>query len=409
MKRKNFYLGMMMLLTAGLSLTACSDNDGVATTPVALSVEMPLGIDHVELTNGKAVFTNVQNGEQYTISQFVNNNGTFTASVDQVPEGTYNVAVTGDLSFTKDGVAGTAKVDQKSENVTIKQGNANVKLAVNTFDAKGGFVISEIFFAGTQTPEAKTYTKDQYVILSNNSDVTLYADSIAFAQSAFLTTNKREYTPDIMNEYMSVDALYMIPGTGKSVAVEPGKSLVLAINAMDHTEANANSFDLSHANYEFYDESSVPSQQDTDNPDVPNLDKWYCYSNSFYMLNNGGNKGYAIARMHQDKESFLADNKYDATYIFTSATVTKEMKTTCYKLPNSWILDAVNLCPSNAWQWNVISSALDAGYAYCAPTLSDKSRFGKAVVRKQENGKWVDTNNSSNDFEMAAVPTYLKK
>lgn len=407
--KKNFLMSMLMLLTVGLSFTACSNDDSVTYTPVSLSVEMPLGIENVEFANSKAVFTNVQTGEVFTVNQFVENNGSFAASIDQVPEGTYNVAVTGDLSFTKDGVAGTAKVNQTSENVQVKSGSANVKLAVNTFDAKGGFVISEIFFACTKTTANKAYAKDQYVIISNNSDVTLYADSIAFVESQFTTVQKREYTPDLMNDYMSIDALYMIPGTGKSVPVEPGKSLVLAVNAMDHREANENSFDLSKADFEFYDESSQPDHLDTQNPDVPDLDKWYCYTMSYYVLTQQGNRAYAIARMHQDKESYLADNYYEAKYIYVMPNGTeKEMTSKCYKLSNSWVLDAVNLSPSSAWQWNVTSSSLDAGYTHVASTATSADRFGKSVIRKKENGKWVDTNNSTNDFE-AATASFLQK
>jgi hypothetical protein len=36
------------------------------------------------------------------------------ASLADVPEGTYNVAISGDLSFTKDGIAGSSKINQKS-------------------------------------------------------------------------------------------------------------------------------------------------------------------------------------------------------------------------------------------------------------------------------------------------------
>ncbi len=400
---KKFLMGIMMLVA--LVFTAC-DPAKETYVPATLSVEMPLGLDNVQFSDAEATFTNVNNNTAFTTTQFIDNNGTFTASMEPIPEGTYNVAIKGTLTFTKDGVAGTAKVDQQSDNVVVSESNTAVKLAVNTFDAKGGFVLSEIFFAGTQTLEEKPYTKDQYIVISNNSDVTLYADSIAFVESAFLSTTKRDYTPDIMKEAMSVDAIYMIPGTGTSVPVEPGKSLVLAINAMNHTEANANSFDLSNADYEFYDESSNASNQDTDNPDAPNLDKWYCYTLTIFILNNQGNKTYAIAKMRQDKDSYLADNYYEAKYTAVNG---KEMSTKCYKVANSWILDAVNLAPSSAQQWNVVSSALDAGYAYVAATGADKTRFGKAVIRKKENGKWVDTNNSSNDFEMGVTPSFLQK
>ena len=198
----------------------------------------------------------------------------------------------------------------------------------------------------------------------------------------------------------------MIPGTGTSVPVEPGESLVVALNAMNHTEANANSFDLSKANYEFYDVSSSASNQDTDNQDVPNLDKWYCYTLSYFIINNQGGKTYAIAKMRQDKDSYLADNYYEAKYTAVNG---KEMTTKSYKVDNSWILDAVNLAPKSAWQWNLVSSALDAGYAYVAETGSDKTRYGKSVIRKKENGKWVDTNNSSNDFNMGVAASFLQK
>ncbi len=400
---KRMLMGMMMLLI--LMFAACDSTDETYV-PATLSVEMPLGLDNVQFSDAEATFTNVNSNTVYTTTQFTNNNSTFTAVMDPIPEGTYNVAIKGTLTFTKDGVAGTAKVDQQSTNVVVSESSAAVKLAVNTFDAKGGFVISELFFAGTQTPEEKQYSKDQYVVISNNSDVTLYADSVAFVEAAFLSTTKREYTPDIMSEAMSVDAIYMIPGTGTSVPVEPGKSLVLAVNALNHTEANANSFDLSNADYEFYDESSNASNQDTDNANVPNLDKWYCYTLTIFILNNQGNKTYAIAKMRQDKDSYLADNYYEAKYTAVNG---KEMSTKCYKVANDWILDAVNLAPSSTQQWNTVSSALDAGYAYVAATGSDKARFGKAVIRKQENGKWVDTNNSSNDFEMGVTPSYLQK
>ena len=202
--KKLILKSMMLLSVLALTFTSCSDNDDkVVTTPVSLSIEMPLGLENIVLSNAKAVFTNVTTNETFIQEQFQEKNGSFMASLADVPEGTYNVAISGDLSFTKDGIAGSSKINQKSENVSVKSGNAQVKLAVNTFNAKGGFVISEIFFTGTLTPEGKQYSDDQYFILSNNSDVTLYADSIAVLESKFLTVTKYDYNPDIMNEAMS--------------------------------------------------------------------------------------------------------------------------------------------------------------------------------------------------------------
>lgn len=409
--KKYFLLSMMMLMMMTMSLTSCGDDDKVVTTPVSLSIDMPLGLENVVLSNAKATFTNVASNETYSVEQFVNNNGSFTASVADVPEGTYNVQVTGDLSFTKDGIAGTSKIDQKSENVSVKSGNANVKVAVSTFNAKGGFVISEIFFAGTKTPEGKQYSDDQYIIISNNSDVTLYADSIAVLESTFLTVTKYDYDPDIMNEAMTADAIYMIPGTGKDVAVEPGKSLILAINAKNHTEANPISTDLSKADFEFYDESANTRYQDDDNPNVPNLDKWFCYTNTLFSFHNRGFKSFAIARMHGDKEKYLEENTYVANYVIEVAGNAYPMPNkNCVKVANSWILDAVNLSIKSMWQWNVVAASLDAGWAHCGEVDRDENRYGKSVIRKKDaDGKWIDTNNSTNDFESDAPASLLQK
>lgn len=63
----------------------------------------------------------------------------------------------------------------------------------------------------------------------------LYADSLVIAESDFLTTMKQEYKPNIMDTDMAVAAMYMIPGTGRDVPVQPGGKLLIVDNAVDHT------------------------------------------------------------------------------------------------------------------------------------------------------------------------------
>ena len=65
--------------------------------------------------------------------------------------------------------------------------------------------------------------------------------------------------------------MYAIPGNGKDYPVQPGKSLLICDKAIDHREANSNSFDLSNADFEWYDDSD--KNPDIDNPQVTNLDK----------------------------------------------------------------------------------------------------------------------------------------
>ena len=184
----------------------------------------------------------------------------------------------------------------------------------------------------------------------------------------------------------------------------------MALDASNHTEANPNSFDLSVADFEFYDESSNPNFLDTDNPKVPNLDKWYSYTATYTGLHNRGFHSYALAKMETDKETFLAKYAYTANYTFVFNEYSSPMKKETYYVPNSWIIDAVNLSVESEFQWIVTSSSLDAGWTHCGSIDHDPNRYNKSVRRKVEstvNGRKIlqDTNNSTVDFEADATPS----
>ena len=105
----------------------------------------------------------------------------------------------------------------------------------------------------------------------------------------------------------------------------------------------------------------------------------------------------------------MKDYQYDATYLFKYGTTEKVMTTKGYLVPNSWIIDAVNLGMKNEYKWNIISPKLDAGFTYCLEELHDTKAYGTAVIRRMENGKYVDTNNSTNDFTPKTTPSLLTK
>lgn len=69
--KKLILKSMMLLSVLALTFTSCSDNDDkVVTTPVSLSIEMPLGLENIVLSNAKAVFTNVTTNETFVQEQF---------------------------------------------------------------------------------------------------------------------------------------------------------------------------------------------------------------------------------------------------------------------------------------------------------------------------------------------------
>ena len=181
---------------------------------------------------------------------------------------------------------------------------------------------------------------------------------------------------------------------------------------MDHREANPNSFDLSGADFEWYDESSNPNFLDTDNPDVPNLDRWYTASLTVWALHNRGFRSYAIARMETSKEEFLANNLYTYNYeLVVPGYDPFPMDGEAYKVPNEWIIDAVNLSISSMFQQICTDPSLDRGWTHCGEQDSDPNRYNKAVMRKSDSQNkqiLIDTNNSTEDFEADAVPFFLR-
>lgn len=410
MKQKILF-GFMALMACGLSLTSCSDNDddnGVKTkmVEVPISLSMPLNVNRPVLNGAVATFTDVNTKKTYTTSSFTLLDGQYVDTVS-VPEGSYNVEVEGDIKYAlDDSTTITSHVRATRENTLAS--SSRLDMALNIYRSQDGLVISEIFFTGTLTPEGKQYSDDQYFKIGNNSGDTIYLDGLAIVESAFLTVEKEDYSPDIMAKAMTADAIYVIPGSGKEHPLAPGKEVVLALNARDHKEINPNSIDLSKADFEFYDESSNPSYTDDDNPNVPNLVNWYDYSASYFSLHNRGFKSYAIARPTVDADTFIKEFKYTYTYTFTYGEYSFDMDGEGFKIPNEWIIDAVNLSVADSWQWNVTAPSLDAGWTHCGSVDRDQNRYGKAVVRKMENGKWVDTNNSTNDFNADATPTLMK-
>lgn len=297
--------------------------------------------------------------------------------------------------------------------VTIKQSNVAAK--------NGEFVIEEIYFTGTALPETGSpdkYQGDQYIKIRNNTDEDLYADGMLLILQSSVLSNMEGEIPaavDFREEYCAGQAFYAIPGSGRDVPVKAGESLIIVNNAQNHLESNPDSWDATTADFEWYDESSNENFLDTDNPAVPNLDKWYAQTLTVHSLHNRGAYGIAIAMPPAGTtgEQFLQDHPIGDGYyyIFHSPNGSdKETPIKGYFVPNEWVLDAVNTGGRNTFGMAPWGTSLDAGYTWCGTEDSDPDRFNKSVIRKTgADGKLVDTNNSSNDFTPNTTPSLLAK
>ena len=401
MKKHPFYL--VTLLTALLCLTACKDP--VETTIVTVNTTIDTSIDGLQLTEGTYTFENVSNAKQLTLA--------YPNQSIELEDGLYNLSFIGKGVYRHDSLSGEVEVQGVRSNLAVSGGNYTVELTVFVRNVSDGdFVIAELFLPGTFNEAGKQYNGDQYVRIYNNSDKVLYADGLVFMESAFMTTSKYKVVdPDIMNEAMAINTVAVVPGNGQDHPVQPGESIILCDNAINHKEANPNSIDLSKADFEWY---FPDSKLEVDNPEVENLSIYYCYTKTIWILNKQGNRAYAIGRLPQGMtaDRYIAEYKYDYTYEMDNGTVSKPQSQ--YKFPNEWIVDAVNVGANNEWQWNVTASKLDMGHTYIGQNNTIAENIGKCVLRKvsHKDGSrevLLDTDNSSVDFTPAATPTLFTK
>lgn len=384
-------------------LQSCSKEDDTYSdkqTNIALTLVNPEDLSGVSFSDLSISFKELNTGKVTQSTSFVNNKLAITLS-----EGSYEIAVDGKIRYAADGSTAEASVSGYNKSVVITGQTATVSLNLFLKTTQSDFIIEEVFFAGTKTPEGKQYWGDKYFKIYNNTDKVLYADGLMIAQSEFMTTDKQAYTPNIMAQSFAASNIAIVPGKGTTYPIAPGEFFIIAEDAINHKEYNSASIDMRTAAFEFYTEDA----DDVDNPAVPNMENLF----SSMVIHNRGFKSFVIARLPITKDAFLANNTYDYEYNLVIGGESYPMGESVYSIPNTWIIDAVNLSVQSEFQWIVTAPTLDMGWTYCGKVDADQSRYGKSVRRKvlssASNGKKIlkDTNNSTLDFSPEVKPSLM--
>ena len=394
---------IIAIVIAILSFAGCREKDTIQTTKVSLTLLLPDNAKDLNILEDstRIEFKNVSTAKIFQFKGLGN---------IILPEGLYDCFLVS-KGVCEENKIKTLKAYAQSLSIIGEISEHELKLFETT--EVEGFVIEEIFFTGVLTPQGKQYYGCSYFKIKNNTDKLLYADSLAICESQFVSTTNWDYQPDIRSEAMSVCAVYMIPGSGKDVPVQPGETLLIADIAIDHRQANPNGYDLSGADFEWYDDSPNPRIQDIDNPLVPNLEKIYCYTLTIWVPHNRGFRSYGLAKIKVDKETYLRDYIYEYSYTMNLPQGAFPMTSKGYKVPNEWFEDVVNCSVESKYVWNLVDPSLDAGWTYCGKIDHDKTRYNKSVRRKiaytTRDGREVllDTNNSTYDFEHEARPSMM--
>ncbi len=122
-----------------------------------------------------------------------------------------------------------------------------------------------------------------YFELHNNTDSTIYLDGMLYGH-AWKTARDYGTFPCVVTEPFRMDPiglwsnwLHRFPGSGADYPVAPGQTVVVALDAVDHSVVHPNLPDLTQADFE------LQGHGDADNPDVPNLPEvgpdiyWYSH------------------------------------------------------------------------------------------------------------------------------------
>jgi hypothetical protein len=418
-----------------LGLASCKKDDNDDVQPVSLTVK--LSFDAANTAYGFSYektavkITNLTTNQTYSTTAAADGTATFSS----IAPGNYDISSTLSIAAADfNAVAGTNVQDAVFYNGSLSRQTvvANSQLAVTLQTSRvGDFVIKQIYYAGSSAANGAIF-RDQFFEIYNNSNATLYADSLYVAQvignntaatrvdltkAYFQSSGQYDWAKSVNmsatnpnTAYIYAKTVFMIPGTGKQYPVEPGKSIIIAATALNHQSPYIGTdgksvtvkdpsltIDLSKADFEVYlgDQSNInPLASDIDNPSVTNVKVIDNNTNRDLILDNLGRDGLVIFKTLADVKTWPKFATPDETQI--------TIDTKLYiQVPVQYIIDGVSL------QQTVVASriakrlpdVLDAGETY-VPAGSYSSQSVVRKTSKTVGGRVVlkDTNNSTADF-----------
>jgi len=382
---------------AAITLASCEKEPKTISASATVD-ETSLAADVVKPASYKVTFTNVATAAEFSAQT---ENG--IAVVSGLLPGVYNVTAT---AVTVSG-GSTYSIAGESKSASVLTEGTVVPVTVSAVK-ESALVLKEIFYNGTAFDltdptdvwSGTTYFRDQFYEIYNNSTETVYADGICFGATVYGNYDYSTiYEWDMPNasDYVFVQTVWQIPGTGTQYPIAPGESIIVAQWATDHNAANltnGHSIDLSVANFEAIEGESTlwNGTVITDNPKAVN------------MVNAINTSGYKMPQwlvsvynasfiMFKPSGEFTNDNFVGCT---NATAVGKQVAITD-------ILDAVQWKDTEAdAEFLHLPAILDAGFNYFDGALSTYT--GKSISRKvketREDGTVVyqDTNNTTQDF-----------
>ena len=403
---KNLFSKIMLIVFSALLLTACDDeNQSIQLNNYTVQVVPKLaeGEEIIGNLSGIAIaITNVNTGASQTITTNAEGKAIFTNLI-----GIYTAKASGTLDYSSGSNAGTierydVEFSGNGENLILSADGTTASVDVYPVNSDNGWIIKEMYTASTLTLNGSSLRFDQFIEIYNNTDTVMYADGLSIGETRHQTTSGENIYSKDMDKKTFLWTVYSISGKNgeKNVPVQPGKSIVIAPQPIDHRPDNSIDLRPPVSDYQWFD-AYGSGEYSIDVPEVPNLERYYSDSYSVWVVSVQMNRGFAIFKAPEgmDMAKYVEDN---TDIRFNNA----GNRVTTIGIENKYIIDAVELGYKYSFYQKSLHSSLDSGRSYTVESYNGKSIRRKILTIKPD-GRIVyqDTNDSSEDFWTSRTPS----
>jgi hypothetical protein len=281
--------------------------------------------------------------------------------------------ITEDEMFRATGVRTEGVLNGQMNSVYLDNSTANLIVQAD-FAQTGTIIFSEIYYNGAKAPPTMYYS-DQFTELYNNTDSVRYVDGLIIANVM------KDYLTD--PDYVHASMVWQFPGKGKDYPIQPGGFIIVAQDGINHIEFNANSIDLSNADFEYFNDRV--DGKDLDNPAVPNMIR-HQMDTRFDVLYGVTGDAMILARI-PDIKILEKDGK---GYM---------------KIPVSVVIDGVEWIADRDLAKKKLLPSIDISCTGGMPMYTGRSIERKTIRKVGNRALLSDQNNSSVDFDTLAAPT----
>jgi hypothetical protein len=259
--------------------------------------------------------------------------------------------------------------------------------------------------------------KDQFIEIFNNSSEVIYADGLYVGHVFPDPAN----FPKVYSQMLDVENkvylqwVYQIPGNGTQYPIQPSKSIMIALNAMNFKEGNPNAdkaVNNTVADFEIYAGPWIEAQGGTahiwdfDNPNVPNVVPIFINLPINIFLIDLTNPALVIFRKEQE---FTQNDVYTLNYVSNTGYDREEKMIT---IPTSIVIDGVEaMGTSDRGIYKKLPTKIDASFTYLNAdggafynSQSLRRKIDEAATAKFGRIILQDLNNSFLDFEAINYP-----